>query len=193
MKPILSVTLIALAAIVAILSWYGLFAPTTLSEQTIPSFSFAYKKQTGNYRQSGRAMNDMYWKLDKEGISTTQGVGLYYDNPKKVAVQNLRSLAGCILPDESAEKWEELRTDYLIGTLPGATLPVITFPYKGKLSVVLGTLKVYPKLDAWFKAHPDQKGPVMEIYDMSKGEIRYVVARPMGGEVLDALWRAERP
>jgi len=193
MKPILSVTLIALAAIVAILSWYGLFARVTISEQTISPFSFAYKKQTGNYRQSGRAMNELYVELGEEGISTTKGVGLYYDNPRKVAVNNLRSLAGCILPEASTGKWEGLRAHYLVGSLPGATLPVITFPYKGKLSVVLGTLRVYPKLNAWFKNHPEQNGPVMEIYDISEGEIRYVVARPMGSETLDALWQAELP
>lgn len=193
MKSKLSVTLIALAAIVAILSWYGLFATVTLSEQRLPSFSFVYEKQTGNYRQSSRAMNQIYRDLEKEGITTTKGIGLYYDNPKKVIVDNLRSLVGCILQESDAGQRAALKAKYLVATLPDATLPVISFPYKGKLSVVLGTLKVYPKLDAWFQQHPDHKGPIMEIYDLNGGTIRYVVARPLGSEALDALWQAKQP
>ena len=193
MKPILSVTLIALAAIVSILAWYGLFAKVTLSEQTIPSFSFAYQKHIGDYRQSGRIMTEVYEKLEGEGISTTKGLGIYYDNPKKVPVENLRSLAGCILPEEHSAKWDALKERHLLATLPGAMVPVVRFPYKGKLSVVLGTLKVYPRINAWFQEHPEHQGPVIEIYDMPKGEILYILSGPMGIKTVDALWYAEHP
>ncbi|BCS98080.1 hypothetical protein DSLASN_37120 [Desulfoluna limicola] len=193
MKPILSVTLIALAAIVSILAWYGLFAGVTISEQSLASFSFVYEKHIGNYRQSGRIMNDIYWELKKEGVSTTKGVGLYYDNPRKVDVEHLRSLAGCILPEEHEAAREKLKESYLVATLPEATVPVIRFPYKGKLSIVLGTLKVYPRVNAWFKAHPEHLGPIMEIYDLPKGEILYVLSQPVGIEAMDALWYAEHP
>ncbi|WP_300670755.1 GyrI-like domain-containing protein [Desulfoluna sp.] len=193
MKPILSVTLITLAAIVSILTWYGLFAEVTLSEQTIPGFSFVYKKQMGNYRQSGHMIDEIYKNLKNEGLSSTKGVGLYYDNPRKVAVENLRSLAGCILAGEEVGTWEPLRKKYLIATLPEIRLPAISFPYKGKLSVVLGTLKVYPRLNAWFEQHPEHQGPVMEIYDLEGKEIQYIVVRPFGIEAVDALWNTEHP
>jgi hypothetical protein len=193
MKPILSVTLIALTAIVSILAWYGLFAKVTLSEQLIPSFSFAYEKHIGDYRQSGRIMGEIYKRLEEEGIDSTKGIGLYYDNPRKVPVKNLRSLAGCILPDEHTAKRETLKGRYLLATLPETKVPVIRFPYKGKLSVVLGTLKVYPRINAWFQEHPEHQGPIIEIYDVPKGEILYVLSGPMGIKTVDALWYTDHP
>ena len=193
MKSTLSVTLIALAAIVPILAWYGLFASVTFSQQSIPTFSFVYQKHVGDYRQSARIIKDISTYLRDKGIATTSDMGLYYDNPRRIPVERLRFLAGSILPEGTTIKQASLKEGYRVATITGATLPTVRFPYKGKLSVVLGTLKVYPKLTAWFKINPGQEGPILEIYDNTKNEIRYLVAQPMGADMMDELWRAGEP
>ncbi|WP_462319185.1 hypothetical protein, partial [Marinilabilia sp.] len=51
---------------------------------------------------------------------------------------------------------------------------VTEFPNKGKLSVMMGIFKVYPAISKYFKSEGlDEKGAVMEIYDVPNQTIIY--------------------
>lgn len=186
MKPILSVALIALVAIVAILSWYGLFAKVTRTSRTFSSMRFVFQKHRGNYREIGPIMDAVYEHLKAQGMPTTLGAGIYFDNPREVSVEDLRSLGGCILPQGAPSP--TLTPGTFIATLPEVESTLFAFPYKGKLSAILGMLKVYPKISAWFEAHPQLEGPILEIYDVPEKRILYIPARAFGEGVVEKLW-----
>ena len=82
-----------------------------------------YKPIKGDYRQSGKIMNSVYYSLLKEyGIETYKGFGIYYDNPRKVKKEKLRSEAGCILENNEYDL-EKLQGKFNIKTFPRKKVP----------------------------------------------------------------------
>ena len=111
--------------------------------------------------------------MNDEKVATTKGIGIYYDNPKKVEKDKLRSEIGCIVENVDSVTLARLAKKYQIKTLPQCDFVVAEFPFKGKLSVLFGILKVYPALDKFNKEHGYIESPITEIYDVSNKKITY--------------------
>ena len=187
MKPIFFVTLITLAAVIAILAWYGLFTPVHMEPRSVDAMDILFRKHQGDYRKTGPIMDAVYTQLKEQGVVTTKGIGIFYDNPKEVQMESLRSLAGCVLP-KGAQVMGAPQDGLFKASFPQTETLVFSFPYKGKLSVIIGLLKAHPKIDTWFESHPEMIGPVMEIYDVPNKEIFYIPTRAYGGDVVEELW-----
>lgn len=134
-----------------------------------------YDNIKGDYRQSKGVMDKIYNSLlDKDKVETFQGFGIYYDNPQKVAKEELKSEAGCVLPQKYAGRVEELSKKYKI-KIPDKEIMITTeFPFKGGLSVIFSIMKVYPALKKYAESksyNPDTY--VMEIYDVPNKKIMY--------------------
>ena len=175
MKTIL-IILIVLAAILLVLFVYfgGLKKiQVTISKQG--GETLVYEKVLGDYRLSAGVMDKIYYSLlEDHKIETFKGFGIYYDNPRKVEKSKLRSEAGCILEDTNDAVIEKLAGKYNIKLFPAKDFMVAEFPYKGKLSVMMGIMKVYPALDRFAKENGfEEDGWVMEIYDIPGKKIIY--------------------
>ena len=67
-----------------------------------------------------------------------------------------------------------MEADYKIKTLAQGEYIVARFPFKGKMSVMIGIMKVYPAIDKYVKENGySEKGPIAEIYDMPNKMIVY--------------------
>jgi len=137
--------------------------------------TLVYENLTGDYKQSPVIMDKVYYSLLKDDkIETYKGFGIYYDNPQKVETSELRSEIGCILEEKDSLKINDLKNKYNIKTYPKGSYIVTEFPFKGKISVIIGLLKVYPKLADYVKKHGyNENGAVMEIYDTPNKKIVY--------------------
>lgn len=137
--------------------------------------TLVYEEYIGDYRNSAIVMDRIYYSLmQNEGIKTFRGFGIYYDDPRKVERNRLRSEAGCILEDPGNEILDNLAGKYNIKLLPAKDFIVTEFPYKGKMSVISGTVRVYPALNKYVKERGfDESGWVMEIYDVPGKKIIY--------------------
>ena len=134
-----------------------------------------YEEQIGDYSKSAGPIDKMYYALlNEEGIETFRGFGIYYDNPRKVEKSRLRSEVGNILEDPDPAILEKLEGRYNIKTLPEKEYIVTEFPYRGKLSIMMGIMKVYPAMNRFVRENGfDEDGWVMEIYDMPGKKIVY--------------------
>ena len=134
-----------------------------------------YEEGQGDYRKSGELMDSVYEKLiETESIETYRGFGVFYDNPKNVPVDKLRYEAGCILDGPSEATIKRLKTNFKVKNLKEGQCITTEFPFKGKLSIVLGTLRVYPALSRYIREHNlPEAGPIMEIYDVPGEKIVY--------------------
>ncbi len=129
---------------------------------------------TGDYSQTPALQDKIYNALLKdENIATTKGFGIYYDDPKKVEKAKLRSEVGCIVEGLDSTAVATLSAKYKVKTLPVTNCLVTEFPFKGKMSVLIGLLKVYPALEKYGKEHPMGDAPMMEIYDIPNKKITY--------------------
>lgn len=167
--------MIFIVAILAIYSFYGGFTTVAPGISKEGGETLVFEKITGDYSQSGIVSDRVYNSLLTDyDIETTKGFGIYYDNPKNVATDQLRADIGCIVDSEHLDEWEALQTNFEVTTFPLGEYLVAEFPYKGKLSVLIGIFKVYPQLENYVKENNYQPDtPVMEIWDVPNKKIIY--------------------
>lgn len=78
-------------------------------------------------------------------------MGYKYDNSRKVEKIRLGSEIGNILEDPDPEVLKKLKGRYKINTLHEKEYIVTEFPYRGKLSIMMGIMKVYPALNRFLR------------------------------------------
>ncbi len=168
------------------LSRYGLFASVNITEKSIGPYLLVYEKHVGDYKNVGPIMDKLYYDLkDNYSIETTKGFGLYYDNPQDVDKDKLRSIVGCIVENKSLIDLKILGNKYGVKNFPSSESVVAEFPYKGKISIILGIFKVYPKLSTYINDHKHAQTPIMELYDQPNEKIEYISAVDLPKELFD--------
>lgn len=67
---------------------------------------------------------------------------------------------------------------------------VAEFPYKGKMSIILGIFKVYPKLSAYINEHKYASTPIMELYDQPNEKIEYISSVELSKEIFESFLKS---
>lgn len=180
-----------LVALLIILSRYGLFSSVNISEKVAGPYLLVYKKHIGDYKNVGPIMEDIYYDLKNNySIETTRGFGLYYDDPRQVDKAKLRSIVGCIVESRSIADLNKVSNKYGVKEYPSSKSVVAEFPYKGKMSIVIGIFKVYPKLGAYIKEHKYNQTPIMELYDQPHEIIEYISSVNLSDDVFDEFLKS---
>ncbi|WNO08478.1 GyrI-like domain-containing protein [Teredinibacter sp. KSP-S5-2] len=188
MKTISIIIILLILSLIAYLSRHGLFSSVRISEKNTGPLLIVYKKHIGEYKNVGPVMDKIYYDLkNNHSIDTTKGFGLYYDNPKEVNRDKLRSIVGCIVEGRSKEELEHITGKYGVQEHPGSNSVVAEFPYKGKASIILGIFKVYPKLLAYINNENYPHNPIMEVYDLPNQKIEYTSSIELTADFYDAL------
>ncbi len=175
MRIFLIIVAIVVIALLLFYYFYGGFKKVEVKTSQVGGETLVYEKLKGDYRQSGDVMDKIYKSLlEEDKIETFKGFGIYYDNPKIVEKEKLRSEAGCIIEEKDLVKLSETNDKYNIKVFPTKEYITAEFPYKGKLSVVFSILKVYPALGKYaVENRYDENTSVMEIYDVPNKKIYY--------------------
>ncbi|MFP4522689.1 MAG: GyrI-like domain-containing protein [Fibrobacterota bacterium] len=174
---------IVLSLMLITAGYFGAFSKVTLKKENRGPFRIAYKDHTGAYSKIGPVMDSVYEELKRNGIETTKGFGLYFDNPAETPKEELRSIGGCIIPDSAVSLPNGIKTD----VFPEAQSIVSEFPYKGGLSIIFGVMKVYPELSAYMKENNIEGLPIAEIYDTPGEKIEYMIPAGAGTDTLEAF------
>jgi hypothetical protein len=133
-----------------------------------------FDKITGNYKQSGKVMDEIYYKLlNNDKIETFKGFGIYYDNPRTTPTTELRSDVGCILENPDEKTLSTLKEKYKIKKLDTKDYLTAEIPYRSKFSILIGIFTVYPALSRYSKKHKIKTGAITEIYDVPGKKIYY--------------------
>jgi hypothetical protein len=124
----------------------GMFDAPTVTEQELGPYTYVYEKFVGPYWESGKAFEKVGAALKADGITHEKGIGIYYDDPSKVAKEKLRSDCGFVLKDSDLAKLPELKKKYAVAVMPKKMYMVVEFPKKNTLSYMLGPIRCYPAL-----------------------------------------------
>ncbi len=175
---IFKIILIVIVAIVALAvvayAYYGGFKTITFKEEEQGGEIVVYENVTGDYSQSPEVQNKIYNALLNDyKVETTKGFGIYYDNPKEVEKSKLRAEVGCIVEGLDSKTIAKLAEKYNVKTLPKRSYVVTEFSFKGKLSVFVGIMKVYPAMEKYCQEHEISNAPITEIYDVANKKIIY--------------------
>lgn len=164
---IVIIILIALAA--AYLALMGAFNPIKVEEKVMGPMVVVYTDYKGDYSKVGPVMEKFSDELiDKYKINPAKGIGIYLDNPKQVKSENLRSKLGFILDASDSQKIAAIKKEYKVMTLKKANYATAQFPFKNKLSIIIGVIKVYPQLQRYMQAKNYKMTPALEVYEMGK-------------------------
>jgi len=138
--------------------------------------TIAYVDHTGDYKLIGDKMEELYAVLSWELISTDMGIWIYFDDPKLVAADKLRSEWWVVIDSEDLSKLDRHSNNYKIKILEKTDYAVITFPFRNKLSYIIGMMRVYPVLwDYLVENNYLEEWPAIEMYDMEHNLIYYMV------------------
>jgi hypothetical protein len=174
MKVALIIIAIVIVLLVLIYAYYGGFRKISFTVEEQGGETLVYENMTGDYSQTPAVSDRVYQSLLSDyGIATTKGFGIYYDNPKVVEKSKLRSEIGCIVENVDSTTVTKLNAKFQIKTCPQTDYIIAEFPFKGKLSVLFGLMKVYPALEKYLKENGYADGAIMEIYDVPNKTITY--------------------
>jgi len=174
LKKLLNAVLILLSGFFIALIYSGLFSSVEIMEGDIGPYILVYQNHTGDYAGTGDIQNRIYQSLQKDfNVSATKGFGQYFDDPKKVPVEKLRSIAGCILEPEYRSLIPAIQKKYTIGEYGKTKSVIAEFPYRNQLSIFLGVMRVYPKLEEYITNKGYPFSPALEIYDLGRKKIIY--------------------
>ena len=174
MKLAVITIILILIIIPAIYGYYGGFSPIVIRTDIHGGEVIVYEAVKGDYKQTKEVTGKVYYALlNEDKIETTRGFGIFYDNPKKVAKDQLRSEVGCLLDNPTPETIARLSKKYSIKTLPMARNLVVEFPMKGFPSIIIGVMRVYPAIEKYSIEHGLKESPIMEIYDVPNYKMIY--------------------
>lgn len=175
-KKLLIIGGIFLALNIATAIYYGIFTSLELLEKNVGGETFVYREVDGDYGKSGVIIESVSTELKNNyNIDCEANFGIFYDDPKIVSKEKLRSDLGCILSKESAEDFEKSKnfSDLIVKRNPIVKSVVVKFPYRNQLSIKLGALRFYPKLSYYFETKNYQSSPKIEIYNLKNNYIEY--------------------
>ena len=150
MKIVLIIIAIIVLAIVLFLAVNGIFFKPRVSTKNMGPLKIVYKDHVGPYQETGKIQDDIYnYLLNEQCLETYKGIGIYYDNPKKVSQDQLRSKAGCVIEEKDTGKEIVLKNDYKMMTIENQEMIYSEFPFKSKMSIMIGIMKVYPLIQKY--------------------------------------------
>lgn len=168
-----------IAAVVLVLdgflAYMGVFNGLKVAEKEIGPYTYVYESFTGDYAKTGKVFEGLYKSLLGDGVKSSKGIGIYYDDPKKAAKDDLRSDCGAVLTEEDLAKLPRLLEKYTARTLAAKVRPVVEFPYRNGLSFMIGAMKAYPVLTKYVADKGYKINSAVEIYDMAGGKIIYAM------------------
>ncbi len=173
-KIIVGVIVAITVILVLAIANYGGFTKVSVQIKEEGGEKLVYEKFMGSYDKTAAVAQKLEYLLEKENVKTFKGFGIYYDNPRFVKKDSLHSDVGCIMENADTSRIYWLKGKFNIKTCPVKNYITAEFPFKGKISIMVGVLKVYPALMKFVKDNNyDEKGPIMEIYDMPNHKILY--------------------
>lgn len=180
-KIILIVLLVIIVGIILFLNYVGFFSKIVIKEKEMGPYVLVYEEHKGDYKGTQKIQDNIYYSLlNKYGIETFKGFGAYYDDPKKVPKQELRSIAGCILEESDYNSIEKLKeNNFKVTERSKQESIVVEFPFKNSFSVFVGIMKVYPEINKFVEKNGLKQKEIMEIYDVPAKKIIYIMDKQL--------------
>lgn len=147
---LLMLIIILLVLLLGLYAYLGGFSEIKVSTQKSGGETIVYQEVTGDYKQTKAITNKIYYYLlHKLKIEANRGIGIFYDNPKEIAKDKLRSEIGCIIKSKDTNRLSVNECMYKTKVLLSEDYATAELPLKNGLSIFIGFIKVYPALDKY--------------------------------------------
>lgn len=123
------------------LYYMSFFNKIEITEKEMGPYKVVFKEHIGDYKETGKIMDEIYYSLLDEGVETYKGFGIYYDDPKVVEKDKLRSIAGSIIEEKDYDKIDQLKDKYNIKTIDKTRSITTEFPFRIRCPLCLALWK----------------------------------------------------
>ncbi len=196
LKKILIIVGIILIIFLLFANYMGMFKKISVKPIALAETYVVYMSYTGPYSKQ----NEVYKKLEafagKENSS--EGIGVYFDDPKTTPKEKTRALVGLIVTEEVYNKFMlsavKAPDDIKFAKLPEFAGFYAQFPYKNPMSFMVGPMKVYPAFYKYYikeKIKFLDKMVTIEVYDAKLKYIKYYIPYTVEADVYLKLYEAK--
>ena len=179
LRWLLIILVLLLLVILGFLWYMGVFSPIKASEREMGPYTIAYQRYVGEYKNTGKVFMDVYnvmRSLNMEVSDKSDSIGIYYDDPAKVAKDKLRSDCGIVIAAKDTVKITALaKKGIKIMTVRKKKCIVAPFPIRNMMSYMIGPAKGYPALMKYADEKKLKTGMMYEFYDMKSGMILFTM------------------
>lgn len=149
-------------------NYLGAFKDVDLSEATFGPVKLIYQDHQGAYHKIVSKIQEVEVWAKANGFSCAKTFGQYFDDPRSVDEERLRSLGGCLV-DEFPRN---LPPNFKTKEIPEGHF--LQARFEG--SPGIGPMKVYPKAEKYILDHQIKKNDsVIEVYEvLSEKEMKTV-------------------
>ncbi len=160
LRHIVSVTFFLILCLIGYLAFYlGAFKPVVIDMGEFGPFHLVYKKHVGAYHKIVPVIEDVERWVKSQNEPCKLSFGEYFDDPKSVEQERLRSNGGCIVSTPMAQLAPDIEQKDL------AKQFFIRAQFDG--SPAIGPYKVYLKAnDLMAEKGLIPNGPVYEVYEI---------------------------
>lgn len=170
----------------AIYVWSGgFFTPVILEAETGPML-FVGLPHKGSYKKISSKFTESAEKASSLKLVPEPMAGIYFDDPSFVNEEQLRSYAGFLTDQKTADTLISKFPEFRVIAIPKQVLLKSEFPNQGIVSMFLAIQKVYPKFGEYFKEknlvmqeadRASEKNFAMEIYNKDKIEFYMTIPK----------------
>lgn len=155
LKKIALVVLVLVVVLAVIGFFLGIYSPVSIEKATAGPYQIVCLDHIGPYKGICKKIQNVKKLLDEQEIIPVAACGIYYDNPKTVPSDKLRSKGGFIVEgDVEVEILERLDISHREVVIA-----------KVKAHPAIAPIKTYAKLGKWLGANNfTVAGPCLEIY-----------------------------
>lgn len=190
MKKIGLGLLLLLAVLLVLVAWNGAFATVNIQKGKEGGYRIAGYHHRGAYKNIGAAFGKVSALTEKAFGKPSQAgedfvfaggevLGLYFDDPKTVAEDSLRSFASVVVPTVS-DSLALVKADpsVVFMYIPKGDAYFCDLKTTGMMSMIIAAMKAYPALGEYVQANPPQRTitHVFEVY--RQGYTRFVMCFP---------------
>lgn len=153
-----------------------MFSKVVIEEATMGPYTYAYISHTGPYKDVLKPMADLELKLREAGFTPTRGIGVYYDDPMKIAAEDLKSDVGSIITEAEFNKIEANQDNFNFETIEVGNYLVAEFQIKNAIADMFIPFKVNYVLSRYLKNNNlPYPSKVVEIFDTNPKRILFLM------------------
>lgn len=155
-KKLALIVIVIAVVLFAIAFYLGMSSKVSIEKKNAGPYQLACLDHIGPYKDIGKKIQSVKKLLDEQKITSIAACGLYYDDPKSVPSDKLRSKGGYIVEGD-VKKVEILE----LLNIPEREVVVA----KVKAHPAVAPIKTYPKINKWLiDNNYIVIGPCLEIY-----------------------------
>lgn len=175
LKWLLIIALVLAVIFFAILAYMGALTEPSVSEAKMGPYLLVYEEYVGPYMNTGKVFDKVYNAVKNDGIETTRGLGIYFDDPSRVPADKLRSECGVVIEGKDASKFAAVSKKYMSKKIKASDSLVVEFPIRNAFSYMVGPMKAYPALAKYARSKNYKMAGAYELYDHPAGKIFFVM------------------